>query len=303
MSPRFSPFQFSGFTAVILPRLLILEIFTPLNAPLPNVSRLGNERSSISSEVQLLNAFFSIVTKDEGNVIFVRAVHPPKALAFIVVKDEGNVTFVRALYLYKAFHPISVIVSGRIISSSIFRSPNVYPDSLASVRYVNLPKLLILLIFTFIKAPLLIEVKFGRAKSSISKDVHPLNALLYIAVIDDGKSILVKAVHPLNAASPIVLREDGRFIPERAEHPINEYAPIVSSVSGRIQDSRFSHLAKTPTLSCNVPSHCPFGNEVIVPRFSTFFIPLCENAAVPILVRFGAFNEKLSSKDPILKNA
>jgi len=64
LSPRFSPFQFSGFTAVILPRLLILEIFTLLNAPLPNVSRLGNERSSISSEVQLLNTFLSMVTKD-----------------------------------------------------------------------------------------------------------------------------------------------------------------------------------------------------------------------------------------------
>ena len=190
-----------------------------------------------------------------------------------------------------------------MISSSIFLSPNVYPDSLASIRYVNLPKSLILLIFTFIKAPLPIEVKFGRAKSSISKDVHPLNALLPIAVIDDGKSILVKAVQSLNAASPIVLREDGRFIPGRAKHPLNEYEPIVSSVSGRTQDSRFLHLAKTPTLSCNVPSHCPFGNEVTVPRFSTFFIPLCENIAVSILVRFGAFNEKLSSKESTLRNA
>lgn len=102
LSPRFSALQFSGFIAVILPRLLILEIFTLLNAPLPNVSRLGNERSSISSEVQLLNALSPIVTKDVGNVIFVRAVHPLNALAFIVVKDEGNVTFVRAIYLYKA---------------------------------------------------------------------------------------------------------------------------------------------------------------------------------------------------------
>ena len=64
LSPRFAVFQFSGFIAVILPRLLILEIFTPLNAPLPNVSRLGNERSSILSEVQLLNALLPIVIKD-----------------------------------------------------------------------------------------------------------------------------------------------------------------------------------------------------------------------------------------------
>ena len=79
-----------GLIAVILPRLLILVIFTPSNALLSNFSRLGSDRSFISRDVQPSKALPSITVNDIGNAIFKSEVHPWKAFQPILVSADGK---------------------------------------------------------------------------------------------------------------------------------------------------------------------------------------------------------------------
>ena len=74
--PKMSPVALVSGKEVSLPRLLILVIFTPLKAPTPIVSRLGNERSAISREVQPSKTLsYMVVTPDRSPMISLSSVH------------------------------------------------------------------------------------------------------------------------------------------------------------------------------------------------------------------------------------
>ena len=106
-----------------------------------------------------------------------------------------------------------------------------------------------------------------------------------------------------NAAPPIPVIDCGKLVNEHWVHPLNACEPIYVSVSGRVHDLRLSHCEKEDASLFIELSHEPSGIEVIFPRFSILVIPLLENALLLIFVRFGTFREKVSSKEPTLKNA
>ena len=79
-----------------------------------------------------------------------------------------------------------------------------------SGKEVSLPRSLILVIFTPLKALISIVSRLGRTKSFIARLVQLLNAYALIAVSEEGKFIFVREEHPSKHALPMVVRVSGK---------------------------------------------------------------------------------------------
>ena len=84
---------------------------------------------------------------------------------------------------------------------------------------VRFPRLLIFLIFTPLKAFTPREVRLGRERSAISREVQPLKALASIEVRDDGKFALTRVEQPWNALAPMLVSVSEKFTSASAVQP------------------------------------------------------------------------------------
>ena len=93
------------------------------------------------------------------------------------VTPSGTTIEVREEQPLKQLSPREVRVEGRVTDVSVVLSPKIFWSPLISCKEVSLPRLLILVILTPLKANVCISVRLGSDKSSISSDIQPSKAL------------------------------------------------------------------------------------------------------------------------------
>ena len=83
----------------------------------------------------------------------------------------------------------------------------------------------------------------------LSKELHPLNALLPILVTLSGMSILSKDLQPPNAFSPISVTPSGISILFKELHPLNALLPILVTLFGMSMLFNELHPLNAPPIS------------------------------------------------------